>query len=486
MAKAMTTITDADVKHFIETATYRKELPCEKIHGFHLQKLAKGATWRYRYTGVDNKRRIINIGKVSAVDRVEAAREATKLRNDVDAGNDPIFEREKRREAQRAAKRQAENSLLSTYWKTYYTDTYKSKRDGQASINRIHYHFHVVHDLFDRPMESLTKQDIHMWQRKCWDFVCPVKPVIKKTKKPNRKSLSHQTVQRAFNALKTLLNQAVNDEVIGHNPLANVKLLDPPSVENEPSQVVKKNSRVRRMLTDDELSAIRKGLQLYREKRRAERLRSADKGRENSLMYCKYEDDHPDWFFPFFELAAYTGIAPGDLYSLTWEELNLNFKKLTFVRNKTFNQAKNAGKEALQITLDLSERILNIMRIWHRQQGKPDTGLVFPSERKAQRGRPNEEMSADSYQKHWRHTKELGGIDYPLDFYCLRHHFISKRVSAGIPTLFVARLVGHRSAKMIEEHYGHLAPDALKDAMREEMDDFKSSNDPSLSSLQAL
>ena len=38
-------------------------------------------------------------------------------------------------------------------------------------------------------------------------------------------------------------------------------------------------------------------------------------------------------------------------------------------------------------------------------------------------------------------------------------------VAGGVPMFTVARLAGHKSVKMIEQHYGHLAPNAAIDAL---------------------
>jgi len=52
-----------------------------------------------------------------------------------------------------------------------------------------------------------------------------------------------------------------------------------------------------------------------------------------------------------------------------------------------------------------------------------------------------------------------------LDFYSLRHHYISRLVAGSIPLFTVARLAGHKSVKMIEQHYGRLAPNAAIEAL---------------------
>jgi integrase len=49
--------------------------------------------------------------------------------------------------------------------------------------------------------------------------------------------------------------------------------------------------------------------------------------------------------------------------------------------------------------------------------------------------------------------------------YGLRHFFISYCVMSGIPSLTIARWVGHNSSKMIEQVYGHLTPDYYAEQM---------------------
>ena len=54
----------------------------------------------------------------------------------------------------------------------------------------------------------------------------------------------------------------------------------------------------------------------------------------------------------------------------------------------------------------------------------------------------------------------------PLGFHQLRHSYASALVNAGVPLAFVAQQLGHSDTRMVEKHYGHLAPSALKDAIR--------------------
>jgi integrase len=51
-------------------------------------------------------------------------------------------------------------------------------------------------------------------------------------------------------------------------------------------------------------------------------------------------------------------------------------------------------------------------------------------------------------------------------FHALRHTYASHAIQNAVPLLVVARNLGHRDTRMIELHYGHLAPSYEVDAMR--------------------
>jgi integrase len=53
-----------------------------------------------------------------------------------------------------------------------------------------------------------------------------------------------------------------------------------------------------------------------------------------------------------------------------------------------------------------------------------------------------------------------------VSFHALRHTWASLAVMAGVPLLVVARNLGHADTRMVERHYGHLAPSYIADAIR--------------------
>jgi len=58
------------------------------------------------------------------------------------------------------------------------------------------------------------------------------------------------------------------------------------------------------------------------------------------------------------------------------------------------------------------------------------------------------------------------GITPPAGIHVLRHTWASLAVMNGTPLMVVARNLGHRDTRMVELHYGHLAPSYVADAIR--------------------
>jgi integrase len=79
--------------------------------------------------------------------------------------------------------------------------------------------------------------------------------------------------------------------------------------------------------------------------------------------------------------------------------------------------------------------------------------------------------AGESYGDHdqARRTRDASAaarLSPPASFHALRHTYASHLVQAGVPLLFVARALGHGDTRMVEKHYGHLAPTTVADAVR--------------------
>jgi len=432
MAKtAPTSLTEHKCNQHIKSAEYRAELACTKIIGFHLQKLKTGGCWRFRYSNFEGKKRILNLGKYSndTKSRIDAANLAERYRAIIKEGKDPSrIISDNRQQELETAKRKAQGKL-GAYLEGVYTRHQSRKANGgKHTIKIIEKNFS---DFLAMPMDEINEVNLKEWQ-------------VKKEKEKK----SHATIKRAFGALRTLLRHAVSEGYLDVDPSRKFKLMAP--IAN--AEVTEKDVfKQRRMLTSEELTKIYKALDLYKRQLIEQRNNSRNHGK--SYLTDLAQLAFPHWFFPFFHLAAFSGMRTGDLYSLTWQELNLDFRRLIKTPNKTKHHT-----DAIKVDLPLNNEIISIMRAWNQQNGCPTTGLVFPSS-------TSKKLDKQAHVRHWKKVISIAQIDCNLDFYSLRHHFISSMVAGGVPMFTVSRLAGHKSVKMIEQHYGHLAPSSVESAL---------------------
>jgi integrase len=75
---------------------------------------------------------------------------------------------------------------------------------------------------------------------------------------------------------------------------------------------------------------------------------------------------------------------------------------------------------------------------------------------------------------------ERAKIIPPVSFHALRHTWASHAVMNGVPLLVVAKNLGHADTRMVERHYGHLAPSYITEAIRAGAPKFDFEVDPKL------
>ena len=79
----------------------------------------------------------------------------------------------------------------------------------------------------------------------------------------------------------------------------------------------------------------------------------------------------------------------------------------------------------------------------------------------------NADIWKPSHQKQpMSDANERAKIDPPINFHGLRHTWASHAVMNGVPLIVVAKNLGHSDTRMVEKHYGHLAPSYVADAIR--------------------
>ncbi|MDE2582744.1 MAG: site-specific integrase [Rhodospirillales bacterium] len=91
--------------------------------------------------------------------------------------------------------------------------------------------------------------------------------------------------------------------------------------------------------------------------------------------------------------------------------------------------------------------------------GRPAAAIMLP---KAGGSRWNKSHQTRPMKEACQRAK----IEPPANFHALRHTWASLAVMGGAPLLVIAKNLGHSDTRMVERHYGHMAPSYVADAIR--------------------
>ncbi|MDR5900413.1 site-specific integrase [Halomonas vilamensis] len=395
------------------------------LPGYHVRGRRGWLALRVSYYNNARQRRVLTLGRYGTRTAAQAREDAREALAIVAQGGDPRAVLE---EARAEAQRQQQQSLRA-YLEGPYTAFQNRRKDGKGTLRRIEKDFS---DWLDKPMGSLSRSDVERWQTK---------------EEAAEKPRAFQTLKRSYDALQALLAHAAERNMIPANPLKGVKLQKPALTGEELAE----QGAERRFLEPEEVKALFAGLEAYQEEKRVQRRSSRVHGKVYlpDLDHVAYVDHVKPWILTMF----YTGFRPGDLFGLQWEHVHLNSKKIRKVIEKT------AHHHPEPMSFPLSTVVLNVLDTWCHQQGKPKTGLVFPSPRNGKR------MDPTAMQKPWANIRQLAGLPRELQMYSLRHNFASQLVMSGVDLLTVSKLMAHSDIQTTIKYYAHLCPDHAQDAV---------------------
>lgn len=179
---------------------------------------------------------------------------------------------------------------------------------------------------------------------------------------------------------------------------------------------------------------------------------------------------------PLLEFLWLTGLRPGEALGLLWNDVDLVAGTIHVHRSRVRVGGQmieqNATKtEAGLRDLALPARAVEALRRQQLLQGQErltvtrwtDTGLVFTT------GKGTGLLESNVGRAERKLRRRLDLPDYPL--YALRHTAASMQIAAGVPIEVLAKRLGHRHISMTVDVYGHLLPQANRQAAQA-LDDF--------------
>jgi integrase len=249
--------------------------------------------------------------------------------------------------------------------------------------------------ILDRQLDKLTPLDLARYARK----------QIDKGRKP-------ASIERPARNLHAALEKAVEWKLISSNPLHGV--------------IRRKQGRLR--LAEIVLQPIERHVR-YLTPEEEQRLRDALRGRDQRAR---------DYLLPAVITSMLTGLRRGELFKLTWGDVDFRTQQLT-VRAST----AKAGKKR---HVPMNAEVMEILKAW-KPDGASDKDFVFVT--------PTG-MPIISPKKAFGALMRVAKIS-AFTWHDLRHTFASKLAMRGVDLLTVKELLGHGSVRMTEI-YAHLQP----------------------------
>ena len=349
--------------------------------------------------------RRINLGRVGVITPAQARDKALAILGDVAKGIDP-------REKNKKKTALTLQEFITDHYTPWIKQHRKSHNKTLAHIARC-----FTKPYADKTLLDITPAIIDQWRTKR----------LKDGK-------STETVNRDIATFKAALSKAVLWGLIEAHPLERLKLL-----KSDRSIKV-------RFLSSDEEQRLREAVIAREIKMKAER-NSANqwrKERNQNLLPNLSNVTFADHMRPMILLSINTGLRRGEVFSLKWENVNLERAMLTI--EGTY------AKSGKTRHIPLNSEAVSILKSWRQQTN--NVGLVFPSKN----GEP-----FDNVKKAWTGILDEAKIKN-FRWHDMRHHFASRLVMADVDLNTVRELLGH-SDMFMTLRYAHLAPEYKANAV---------------------
>jgi integrase len=269
---------------------------------------------------------------------------------------------------------------------------------------------HILPTFGDVPLGSITTEACEAWLIK-----------LRKEGGP-RKQLAPSSVHQAYRALHRVLAVATRSRRIGRNPLDG---LDPPKVTASDMS----------FLNHEEVAAVADAIDVR--------------------------------FRAFVLVAAYCGLRAGEMRALRRRDIDLVHKTITVTRQLV--DQPGGGFDIRKLKTAKSRRSVaippHVIGALERHLGDegfaqpgPD-GIVFTSTS----GTP---LRLENFRRReWTPACTAAGLGH-VRIHDLRHTCASLAIAAGADVLVLQRMLGHASAAMTLDRYGHLMPGQAEEVAR--------------------
>ncbi|MFA6208729.1 MAG: site-specific integrase [Candidatus Obscuribacterales bacterium] len=227
-----------------------------------------------------------------------------------------------------------------------------------------------------------------------------IKPIhVRKFQAELAKRVSPVRVNTVTQLLRSIMKQAVMDELIDRDPCLAVKRLEEPTQDIDP-------------FDDEELALILSNIEPH--------------------------------YQPFFTALAFTGARPNELMALRFSDVDWRKKEIRITKGRVRGHEGTPKTPSSKRTVPLNDKALEA---FERAKIRPVANLadyVFVD-------RAGEPVGKHLYRA-WRSALKASGVRHRPS-YQLRHTFISQCLLKGLPVQYVAKIVGHSGIETTVRNY---------------------------------
>ena len=239
-----------------------------------------------------------------------------------------------------------------------------------------------------------------------------------------KEGLAVKTKRNIRNVLNGIMVLAVQENVIGFNPLTKIPVFRETKKEN------------RRALTGEEVHQLLHALDAYYEKKK--NYKSV-----NMLIY------------PYVYLAIYTGARRGELCALTWDDIDV--EKCTVSINKSIN-------EHLDIEVPKTTNAYRVNVIPKDVMAKL---LPFKDSKcnKVFHTCTVEYIKPSNIARAFRNILKFGSLPH-IRLHELRHTLATLALQAGVPITDISKQLGHASISTTLDFYSHASNESSENVVK--------------------
>jgi len=162
-----------------------------------------------------------------------------------------------------------------------------------------------------------------------------------------------------------------------------------------------------------------------------------------------------DWYKPMIITWLFTGMRPGELIALTWEDINLTNRMIDINKSHVLGNNQSPKTEHSVRLIEMLPPVYEALKEQHQKTFYLDglNGHVFRYPKSLKCFVDHRNLS----RYVWKPTIKKAGIRY-RNQYQARHTFASQMLTEGNDPWWLARQLGHRGIDMINRIYGKWIP----------------------------